>query len=71
MDEGYMPVHRTETDRYGSPGFNEVKVAESPVSYSATGNTQICIETGYCRLTAGSGYPVDALVSVLREFIKP
>jgi len=52
-------------------GFAEVKVAESPVSYSATGNNQICIETGYCRLTAGSGYPVDALVTVLREVIKP
>jgi len=52
-------------------GFAEVKVAESPVSYSATGNNQICIETGYCRLTAGSGYPVDALVTVLHEVIKP
>jgi len=52
-------------------GFAEVKVAGSPLSYSAAVNNQICIETGYCRLTAGSGYPVEALVTVLREVIKP
>ena len=52
-------------------GFAEVKVAEPSSSYSAVGNNQICIETGYCRLTAGSGYPADALVTLLSEVIKP
>ena len=52
-------------------GFAEVKVAEPASQYSTVGNNQICIETGYCRLTAGSGYPADALVTLLREVIKP
>jgi len=52
-------------------GFAEVKVAGSSVSYSTVDANQICIETGYCRLTAGSGYPADAIVTLLREVIKP
>jgi len=51
-------------------GFTEVKITEPPTSPSVIGADQICIETGLCKVTAGSGYPTEALVVVLREIVK-
>ena len=48
-------------------GFTEVKLTESPMSSVLIGPNQICIETVACRITAGSAYPPEALVVVLRE----
>jgi len=52
------------------PRFAEIRVSEPPALAGATGNEQICIETGKCKITAGSRYPAEALLSVLHELIK-
>jgi putative transposase len=52
-------------------GFTEVRLAESNTQSLTIGTDQLCIETGYFRLTAGSIYPAEALVTVLREIVKP
>jgi len=52
------------------PRFAEVRVSEPSVLTGAIGNDHICIETGMCKITAGSRYPAEALVSVLHELAK-
>jgi len=52
-------------------GFAEVKLSTPPASSVSSETDQICIDTGLCKITAGSGYPTEALVTVLREVIKP
>ena len=50
-------------------GFTEVRVSEPPVSAGTTGSGHICIETGSCKVTAGSKYPAEVLVTILRELV--
>ena len=52
-------------------GFAEVRVTDTTISSGTVGTDQICIETSFCRLTAGSRYPSDTLVTVLREIMNP
>jgi len=58
-----------ETADIAIRGFTEVRLAESPMSLGTVGSDQICIETSFYRLTAGSRYPSEALVTVLREIM--
>ena len=52
-------------------GFTEVKITESEVTPIAISSSQICIESGSCKITAGIGYPVETLVVLLRELKQP
>ena len=52
------------------PRFAEVMVSEPSVLTGAIGNDHIYIETGICKITAGSRYPAESLVSVFRELVK-
>jgi len=48
-------------------GFAEVRVREPLITQRAIGNSQICIESSSCKITADAGYPVETLVVLLRE----
>ena len=52
-------------------GFTEVKLTEPSISNALNRPDQIYIETTSCRIIAGSTYPAEALVTVLREAAKP
>ena len=52
-------------------GFTEVKITEPEVTPIANSSSQICIESGSCKITAGTGYPVKTLVVLLRELKQP
>ena len=51
-------------------GFTEVKLTKPAMTSALIESNQICIETITCRITAGSAYPAEALVAVLREAAK-
>ena len=51
------------------PVFAEVKIPERPaLSYDARGihQSQVCLETAGAKITAGSEYPIDKLVKLLK-----
>jgi len=52
-------------------GFTEIKIAEPKMVAAVTGSGQICIESGSCKILAGTEYPVEALVVLLREVYRP
>ena len=52
-------------------GFTEVRISDSPITRNGVGTSQICIETGICKITADAGYPTEPLVKLLREAIRP
>jgi len=67
-----MPEERYEQQTaIALRSFTEVKVVEPVEESSVYNGNQICIETGTCKITAGNGYPIEALVKVLRETINP
>jgi transposase-like protein len=54
-------------------GFAEVTLSNQPVpsSPAVSVQNQISIESSGIRITAGSEYPADKLVAVLREVVRP
>ena len=48
-------------------GFTEIKITEPAEMTKTIGSSYICIENGSCKITAGTGYPVETLVVLLRE----
>jgi len=52
-------------------GFTEIRITEPSLTNNSNGTSQICIESGSCKITAGSGYPVETLVVLLRELKQP
>ena len=52
-------------------GFTEVSLSEAMKSTTTAESNQVCIETLSCRITAGSSYPSETLVAMLREVLRP
>jgi hypothetical protein len=54
-------------------GFMEVKIPplQSTLSPTSASHNQLCVESPGMRITAGSEYPVDKLVVLLREVMQP
>ena len=52
-------------------GFTEIKITEPAVPPNIIGANQICIEGEFCKISAGTGYPVETLVALLRELRQP
>jgi len=67
----HLAKQESKTTDMALRGFTEVKLTEPPVmSLGMPGIDHINIETGLYKITAGSGYPADTLLSVIREISK-
>ena len=60
----------TQTGLAGA-GFAEVRPVQSTMLLPGNSAGQICIETGGYKITAGNGYPTEAIAALLRELTKP
>jgi len=50
--------------------FAEVRLPESSAQTASIQPDQLCVESGLCRVTAGPGYPIEYLATLLREVLR-
>ena len=51
--------------------FTEIKLLDSPTTTTESNTAQLSIEVSGIRLTAGNEYPVENIVVLLRELVRP